>query len=83
MSRIGLKPISVPDKVQVALNDSDVQVEGPKGNLNWVLPDGIDVTLEENVLTVERKSELKQYKALHGLARSLIANMVTGVSEGF
>lgn len=83
MSRIGLKPIPVPDKVQVALNDSDVQVEGPKGNLNWVLPDGINVTLEENVLTVQRKSELKQYKALHGLARSLIANMVTGVSEGF
>lgn len=83
MSRIGLQPIPLPDKVQVALNQSDVQVEGPKGNLNWVLPEGIDVTLEENVLTVERKSELKQYKALHGLARSLIANMVTGVSEGF
>ncbi len=83
MSRIGLKPISVPDKVQIALNKSDVQVEGPKGSLNWQLPDGIDATLEENVLTVQRNSELKQYKALHGLARSLIANMVTGVSEGF
>ena len=83
MSRIGLKPIPVPDKVQIALNESNVQVEGPKGNLNWQLPDGIDATLEENVLTVQRNSELKQYKALHGLARSLIANMVTGVSEGF
>lgn len=83
MSRIGLKPIPVPDKVQIALNESDVQVEGPKGSLNWQLPDGIDATLEENVLTVQRNSELKQYKALHGLARSLIANMVTGVSEGF
>ncbi|CAI8051994.1 50S ribosomal protein L6 [Geodia barretti] len=83
MSRIGLKPIPLPDKVQVALNESDVQVEGPKGSLNWKLPDGIDATLEENVLTVQRISELKQHKALHGLARSLIANMVTGVSEGF
>ena len=83
MSRIGLQPIPIPDKVQVALNQSDVQVEGPKGSLNWVLPDGIDVTLQENVLTVQRESELKQHKALHGLARSLIANMVTGVSEGF
>ena len=83
MSRIGLKPIPVPDKVQIALNKSNVQVEGPKGSLNWELPDGIDVTLDENVLTVQRKSELKQYKALHGLARSLIANMITGVSEGY
>jgi large subunit ribosomal protein L6 len=83
MSRIGLKPIPVPDKVQIALNKSSVQVDGPKGSLNWELPDGIDATLDENVLTVQRNSELKQYKALHGLARSLIANMVMGVSEGF
>ncbi len=83
MSRIGLKPIPVPDKVQIALNKTSVQVDGPKGSLNWQLPAGIDVTLDQNVLTVQRKSELKQYKALHGLARSLIANMVTGVSEGF
>ncbi len=83
MSRIGLKPIPVPDKVQIALDKSNVQVEGPKGSLNWELPDGIDATLDENFLTVQRKSELKQYKALHGLARSLIANMVAGVSEGF
>jgi large subunit ribosomal protein L6 len=60
-----------------------VQVDGPKGSLNWKLPEGINATLEENILTIQRASELKQYKALHGLARSLIANMVTGVSEGF
>ena len=83
MSRIGLKPIPVPDRVQIALNKSSVQVDGPKGSLNWELPNGIDATLGENVLTVQRNSELKQYKALHGLARSLIANMITGVSEGF
>ncbi len=83
MSRIGIKPIPLPDKVQVALNNNDVHVEGPKGSLNWELPDGINVTLEENVLTIQRTSELKQAKALHGLARSLIANMVTGVSDGF
>ncbi len=83
MSRIGQKPISIPGKVKVALNNNDIQVEGPKGSLNWQLPNGIDVTLQENVLTVQRASELKQYKALHGLARSLIENMVTGVSDGF
>jgi len=83
MSRIGLKPIPVPDKVQVVLNESAVQVEGPKGSLNWEVPDGIDVTYVENALIVQRESELKRYKALHGLTRSLIANMVTGVSEGF
>lgn len=83
MSRIGLKPIPVPDTVRVALENSDVQVEGPKGSLQWQLPDGIDVTLAENVLTLQRASEKKEHKALHGLARSLIANMVTGVSEGF
>ena len=83
MSRIGIKPIPVPNKVQVALEKSDVQVDGPKGSLNWKLPDGINLTLEENTLTVQRTSEQKQHKALHGLARSLIANMVIGVSEGF
>ena len=83
MSRIGLKPIPVPDKVEIALNKGNVQVDGPKGSLNWNLPEGIDVALDENVLTVQRNSELKRYKALHGLARSLIANMVTGVLEGF
>lgn len=83
MSRIGLQPIPVPEKVQVALDKNDVQVEGPKGSLNWELPEGINVTLADNVVTVQRTSELKQYKALHGLARSLISNMVTGVSEGF
>ncbi len=83
MSRIGQKPVPIPNKVKIALNRNDVRVEGPKGSLNWQLPDGIDVTHEENVLTVQRTSEMKQHKALHGLARSLIANMVTGVSDGF
>lgn len=83
MSRIGQQPIPVPDKVQVVLNDNDVHVEGPKGSLDWRLPNGIDATLDENVITVQRTSDLKHYRALHGLARSLIANMVMGVSEGF
>lgn len=83
MSRIGQKPIPIPDKVQVVLNKNDVHVEGPRGSLDWHLPLGIDVTLEENVITVQRTSDQKQHRALHGLARSLIANMVTGVSEGF
>jgi large subunit ribosomal protein L6 len=83
MSRIGFKPVPVPDKVEIALDKSSLQVDGPKGTLNWDLPEGIGVTLDEKVITVQRKSELKQYKALHGLARSLIANMIMGVLEGF
>lgn len=83
MSRIGQIPIPIPNAVKVAFNDSEVQVEGPKGILNWIIPQGIDANIEENAITVTRANDEKQHKALHGLARSLIANMVTGVSEGF
>ncbi len=83
MSRIGQIPIPIPSSVKVDLNDSGVEVEGPKGKLNWVIPDGIGANIEDNVITLTRQSDRKQQKALHGLARSLIANMVEGVSEGF
>lgn len=83
MSRIGQIPIPIPSSVKVAFNDNEVQVEGPKGALNWIVPQGIDANIEENVITITRLNDEKQQKALHGLARSLIANMVTGVSEGF
>ena len=83
MSRIGQIPIPIPNAVKVAFNDSEVQVEGPKGSLNWVIPQGIEATIEDNNITISRANDHRKQKALHGLTRSLIANMVTGVSEGF
>ena len=75
MSRVGKKSITLPDKVTVKVNGSSVQVEGPKGKLSWTLPEGITASVEGNQLSVDR--------ALHGTNRSLLNNMVIGVSEGF
>ena len=83
MSRVGLKPISLPDKVAVKLDGRSVTVEGPKGKLGFTLPEGITLNTEDNTVTVSRASEQRQVKALHGTARSLINNMITGVSQGF
>lgn len=83
MSRIGQIPIPIPSSVKVDFNNGEIEVEGPKGSLNWIIPQGIDANIEENVINITRSNDVKQQKALHGLARSLIANMVTGVSEGF
>jgi large subunit ribosomal protein L6 len=84
MSRIGKTPITLPDKVKVAVdNGGQVTVEGPKGKLNWELPKAISLTVEGTKLTVERGSENREVRALHGLSRALVNNMVTGVSAGF
>jgi len=83
MSRIGKTPITLPDKVKVAVARSQVTVEGPKGKLNWELPKGISVSVEGNILSVGREGENREVRALHGLSRALINNMVTGVSNGF
>ena len=83
MSRIGQIPIPIPSSVKVDFNNGEIEVEAPKGSLNWIIPQGIDANIEENVINITRSNDVKQQKALHGLARSLIANMVTGVSEGF
>jgi large subunit ribosomal protein L6 len=83
MSRIGKTPITLPDKVKVAVAGSQVTVEGPKGKLNWELPKGISVSVEGNILSVGREGENREVRALHGLSRALINNMVTGVSNGF
>lgn len=84
MSRIGNQPVSLPAKVKVNLSpDRSVQVEGPKGKLSWRLPEGIQGKVDGETLTLERKSETRQVRALHGLARALLNNMVTGVSAGF
>ena len=83
MSRVGLKPISLPEKVAVKLDGRSVIVEGPKGKLDYTLPEGINLSTGDNTVTVSRASEQREHKALHGTARSLINNMITGVSQGF
>lgn len=83
MSRIGRMPISVPDKVTVAIDDGVVRVKGPKGELTQSIPGGIRVEAQDGNLVVTRESEIKRYKALHGLTRTLVNNMVVGVTTGF
>ncbi len=83
MSRIGKKPIPVPQGVKIAVQSGSVRVEGPKGTLAHTLPAGITVSSEPTVLTVNRSSDHRTARALHGLTRSLLANMVTGVKDGF
>ncbi len=84
MSRIGKKPIEVSAKVKVAVgNEGAVTVEGPKGTLSWTLPKAVSARLEGNTLTVDRADETRQSKALHGLSRALLANMIVGVEQGF
>jgi len=83
MSRIGKKPIPVPTGVSVAMDGQTVRVEGPKGKLSQTVPAGVSVTLDSNVLTVARESDHRDVRALHGLTRSLLANMVHGVKDGF
>jgi len=83
MSRIGRAPVSVPDGVKVTLNDGSVSVEGPKGKLMTTVPERISVKVEGKELKVSRASDLPGDRALHGLTRALIGNMVEGVSQGF
>jgi large subunit ribosomal protein L6 len=83
MSRIGKTPIEVPSGVEVTLNDRSVSVKGPQGTLQRDLPGEITVRRTDSVLLVERPDDERSSRALHGLTRSLIANMVTGVTAGF
>jgi len=84
MSRIGNKVVEIPDKVKVSVNDQGaVSVEGPKGKLSWNLPRQIKASVADNRVTVAREAETRSVKALHGLSRALVNNMVQGVSEGF
>ena len=83
MSRVGLKPIALPEKVAVKLDGRKVLVEGPKGKLDFSLPEGISLKTEDGNVVVSRATETRQLKALHGTARSLIHNMIVGVSKGF
>jgi large subunit ribosomal protein L6 len=83
MSRIGRSPIPVPSGVTVTLADDSVTVTGPQGSLARRLPPGISITQEGDVLVVARPDDERRHRALHGLTRSLVANMVAGVTEGF
>ena len=83
MSRIGKAPIPVPAGVEVTINGTQVSVKGPKGSLAWSVPDDITVTQDGDTLTVARPDDERENRSLHGLTRSLVANMVTGVSQGF
>jgi large subunit ribosomal protein L6 len=83
MSRIGRSPIPVPSGVKVDLADDSVTVTGPQGSLARRLPPGITISQEGDVLVVARPDDERRHRALHGLTRSLVANMVAGVTEGF
>ncbi|NLM52684.1 MAG: 50S ribosomal protein L6 [Firmicutes bacterium] len=83
MSRIGRKPIQLPQGVEFSLKDNIVTVKGPLGQLQKAMPDAINITLEGDTVVVTRNSDEKKDRALHGLTRTLIANMVEGVTKGF
>jgi len=83
MSRIGKKHIVVPSSVNVNFNDRTITVKGAKGTLEYTLRDGINVKIEGTEMIVTRENDERKVKALHGLTRALLQNMVTGVSEGF
>ena len=84
MSRVGKQPITLPAKVSLKVGDDrSVQVEGPKGKLSYTLPEGINLKQEGTIVLIERQSEERRVRALHGTAQRLISNMVQGVSQGF
>ena len=83
MSRIGRMPITVPSGVTVGIKENKVTVTGPKGELIRNLPKDMSIALEDNSLTVSRPSDSKDHRSLHGLTRSLLSNMVEGVTNGF
>ena len=83
MSRIGKQPITIPAKVKVEVKGQKVHVEGPKGKLDWELPSRTTLKIDGTTALVSRQGEDAQTRALHGLSRALVNNMVKGVSDGF
>ena len=83
MSRVGRSPIAVPSGVTVTLSGASVSVKGPQGTLERTLPQGITIAQEGDTLLVSRPDDERHHRALHGLSRSLVANMVSGVTDGF
>lgn len=83
MSRIGKRPVTIPGNVKVAVNGRSISVEGPKGKLSREVVPQVTLTLDNGVLTVGRINETQEARSLHGLSRTLVSNMVEGVSNGF
>jgi large subunit ribosomal protein L6 len=83
MSRIGKKPIEIPNGVSIEIKTGVIKVKGPKGELSWNYPDRIKVSVNGGNISVERSVDSKIERALHGLTRSIISNMVVGVSQGY
>jgi large subunit ribosomal protein L6 len=83
MSRVGKKPIEIPKEAKISIKGVTVHVEGPKGKLQYEIPQGLSCRVEDSKIIVDRSSETKRQKSLHGLFRSLIANAVQGVTTGF
>lgn len=83
MSRIGKNPVAVPGSVTATVNGQDVSVKGPKGELALTVPEPISVALQDNEIVVSRPDDNRKNRSLHGLSRSLINNMVIGVTEGY
>ena len=84
MSRLGKRPIDLPEKVKLTVTPAGhLTVEGPKGKLEWTLPAGVTVEVDNHSVNVKRPDDSRRSKAMHGLARSLVSNMVTGVATGF
>ncbi|GBD95257.1 MAG TPA: 50S ribosomal protein L6 [Nitrospirae bacterium] len=83
MSRVGKNPINLPDGVDVKLQGDLITVKGPKGELKWNSPAGMKVSMQDKSIVVERPSDSKQFRSLHGTTRSIIANMVAGTSAGY
>lgn len=83
MSRIGRMPIAIPAGVTVKMDGNLVSVKGPKGELSRVIPQDMIIEIEDNTILVKRPSDQKQHRSLHGLTRTLISNMIIGVTEGF
>lgn len=83
MSRIGRLPVIIPENVNVVINGSFVHIKGPKGEMNHTFPSDMMITFENGQIEVKRPSDKREHRALHGMTRSLINNMVVGVSSGF
>ena len=83
MSRIGRQPVNIPQGVKVLVEGATVRAEGPKGKLMQAVPVGVTAKLENNQILISRSGDDRKVRALHGLARALVANMVTGVKDGF
>ncbi len=83
MSRLGKKPINIPNSIKIAVDNRVISVEGPKGKLDYSIPNPITVEVSENLIKVSRPTDSKIDMSLHGLVRTLISNMIKGVLEGY